>query len=81
MSFQGLSQCLLNDHVDCEKCLRTELTVNVIFIFKKGKKDSGSYRLVNHSSIPVKVIEEIIQIIHLQACEGQERIKSSQHGF
>lgn len=81
MSFQGLSQCFLNDHVDCEKCWRTELTVNVIFIFKNDKKDSGSYRLVNHSSIPVKVIEEIIQIIHFQACEGQERIKSSQHGF
>jgi len=51
-------------------------------IFKKGKKeDLGNYRLVSLTSIPAKVMEQLIlEVINKQVKE-KKVIRSSQHGF
>jgi len=55
---------------------------NVTPIFKKGKKeDPGNYRLVSLTSIPEKVIEEIILNVVIKQVEKKKVIECSQHGF
>ena len=54
---------------------------NVIPIFKKGKKeDSGNYRLVSLTSIPGKVMEQLILDVISKPIEVKKVIRSSQQG-
>jgi len=55
---------------------------NVTSVFKKGKKeDPGNHRLVNLTSIPGKVMEQLsLDVISKQA-EEKKVIRSSQQGF
>jgi len=51
-------------------------------MFKKGKKeDPGNYRLVSLTSIPGKVMEQLILQVIIQQVEEKKVIRSSQHGF
>jgi len=51
-------------------------------VFKKGRKeDSENYRLVSLTSIPGKVMEQLIQCIMSKQVEEKKVIRSSQHGF
>jgi len=54
---------------------------NVIPIFKKDKKeDPGNYRLVSLTSLPGKMMEQLIlEVINKQVEE--KKVISSQHGF
>ncbi|KAJ7401744.1 hypothetical protein BTVI_93025 [Pitangus sulphuratus] len=53
--------------------------VNVVLIFKKGKKeDPGNYRLVSLTSVPTRIIEKIILGSTGKHLEGNGH---SQHGF
>ncbi|PKU44861.1 rna-directed dna polymerase from mobile element jockey-like [Limosa lapponica baueri] len=55
---------------------------NVIPVFKKGKKeDLGNYRLVSLTSIPGKVMEQLILDAISEHMEEKRAIRSSQHGF
>jgi len=55
---------------------------NVTPVFKKGKKeDPGNYRLVSLTSIPGKVMEQLILEIIIKQVEEKKVIRSSQHGF
>jgi len=55
---------------------------NVIPVFKKGKKeDSRSYRPVSLTSIPGKMMEQLILDIISKQVEEKKVIRSSQHGF
>jgi len=60
---------------DCRKA-------NVIPVFKKGKKkDPGNYRPVSLTSIPGKVMEQLILEVANKQVEEKKVIRSSQHGF
>jgi len=48
-------------------------------VFKK--EDPGSYRLVRLTSIPGKVMEQLILEIIIKQVEEKKVIRSSQHGF
>jgi len=49
---------------------------------KKGKKeDPGNYRLVSLTSIPGKVMEQLILEVINKQVEEKKVIRSSQHGF
>ena len=55
---------------------------NVTPVFKKGKKeDPGNYRPVSLTSIPGKVMEQLILDVTSKQVEENKVIKSSQHGF
>ncbi|TRZ06903.1 hypothetical protein HGM15179_020205 [Zosterops borbonicus] len=60
---------------DCRK-------VSVTLIFKKGKKeDPGNYWPVSLTSIPRKVMEQVILEVITKHVEEKEVIRISQHGF
>jgi len=50
--------------------------------FKKSKKeDPGNYRSVSLTSIPGKVMEQLILEVIMKQVEEKKVIRSSQHGF
>ncbi|PKU48350.1 rna-directed dna polymerase from mobile element jockey-like [Limosa lapponica baueri] len=66
-------------HGETERQLRK---ANVTPVFKKGKKeDPGGYRPVSFTSIPGKVMEQLILDIISKRVEEKKVIRSGQHGF
>jgi len=55
---------------------------NLTPVFKKGKEDDpGNYRPVSLTSIPGKVMEQLILNVITKQVEEKKVIRSSQHGF
>ena len=55
---------------------------SVTLVFKKGKKeDPGNYRPVLLTSVPGKVMEQLVLDAISRKLEVKKAIRSSQHGF
>uniref|UniRef100_A0A8B9C3Y3 Reverse transcriptase domain-containing protein n=1 Tax=Anser brachyrhynchus TaxID=132585 RepID=A0A8B9C3Y3_9AVES len=55
---------------------------NVTPIYKKGwRVDPGNYRPVSLTSVPGKLMEQIILSVIMQHLQGNQAIRPSQHGF
>ncbi|PKU36052.1 rna-directed dna polymerase from mobile element jockey- hypothetical protein [Limosa lapponica baueri] len=69
----------------CCKCLAgSACAIFELFsipVFKKGKEDLGNYRLVGLTSIPGKMIEQLVLDVISKHMEEKKAIRSSQHGF
>ena len=50
-------------------------------VFKKGKEDLGNYRPVRITSIPTKVMEQLVLDTISRQLKEKKVIRSSQHGF
>ncbi|GAB0209308.1 mitochondrial enolase superfamily member 1 [Grus japonensis] len=69
-------------HGEQERCLKDWRKANVTPIFKKGRKEGpGNYRPVSLTSIPGKVMEQLILGVINKHVEEKKVIGSGQHGF